>query len=88
MKHLGDFRNVGNLLTFREKLLDLKPKSIFAVEMTMYVHWTCLNINRKDDHACMISVYNGKLCIKSMGVWVHSFEKMKPQVCFFLKNLF
>ena len=26
------------------------------------------------------------MCIKNMGVW-HSFEKMKPQLCFFLKNL-
>ena len=22
-----------------------------AVEMTMYVHWTCVDINRKDVHA-------------------------------------
>ena len=28
------------------------PKSVCAVEMTLYVlHWTCLNINRKDVHA-------------------------------------
>ena len=29
------------------------PKSACAVEMTMYVHWTCIkrNRNRKDDHA-------------------------------------
>ena len=25
---------------FRQKVLDLKPKSVCAVEMTMYVHWT------------------------------------------------
>ena len=25
-------------------------------------------------------------CIKNIGVW-NSFEKMKPQLCFFLKNL-
>ena len=50
--------NVGNLL-FLEKVLDLRPKSVCAVGMTMYVHWTCVNINRKDVHACMISI-NGK----------------------------
>ena len=26
-------------------------------------------------------------CIKNIGVW-HSFEKMKPQLCFFLKKTF
>ena len=37
--------NVGNLLIFREKVLDPRPKS---VEMTIHVlHWTCVNINRK-----------------------------------------
>ena len=30
--------NVGNLLFFREKVLDLRPKSVCAVEKTMYVH--------------------------------------------------
>ena len=49
--------NVGNLLIFREKVLDLKAKSVCAVEMTMYVHSICINI--KDDHARMIS-FNGK----------------------------
>ena len=30
----------------------MMPKSVCAVEMTMYVfHWTCLNKNRKDIHA-------------------------------------
>ena len=44
--------NVGNLLIFREKVLDLRPKSVSAVKMTMYVlHWTCVSINRKDVHA-------------------------------------
>ena len=39
-------------LVFREKILDLRPKSVCAVEMTMYVlHWTCVNMNRKDVHA-------------------------------------
>ena len=32
-------------------MLDFIPKSVCAVEMTMYVHWTCINRNRKDDHA-------------------------------------
>ena len=43
--------NVGNLLIFREKFLDLKPKSVCAVEITMYVHSICINVNRKDVHA-------------------------------------
>ena len=43
--------NVGNLLIFREKVLDLWPKSVCAVEMITYVHWTCINVNRKDVHA-------------------------------------
>ena len=40
-----------NLLIFREKFLDIRPKSVCADEMTMYVHWTCINVNRKDVHA-------------------------------------
>ena len=51
-------QNVGNLL-LEKKILDLRPKAVCAVEMTMYVHWTCININRKDVHARMISI-NGK----------------------------
>ena len=51
--------NAGNLLIFKEKVLDLRPKSVCAVEMTMYVHWTCINVNRKVVHASMIS-FNGK----------------------------
>ena len=31
--------------------LDLRPKSVCTVEMTMYVHWTRIIRNRKDDHA-------------------------------------
>ena len=27
-----------------------------AVEMTMYVHWTCININKTDVYARMISI--------------------------------
>ena len=40
-----------NLLNFKSKVLDIRSKSVCAVEMTMYVHWTCININRKDVHA-------------------------------------
>ena len=29
----------------------LSPKSVCAVEVTMYVDWTCMNVNRKDVHA-------------------------------------
>ena len=43
--------NVGNLFIFREKVLDLRPYSVFAVELTMYVYWTCINRNRNGDNA-------------------------------------
>ena len=43
--------NVDNLLIFRGKVLDLKPKSVCAVEMTIYVYSICINVNRKDVHA-------------------------------------
>ena len=33
------------------KCLDLRPKSLCAVEMTMNVDWTCMSVNRKDVHA-------------------------------------
>ena len=49
--------NVGNLLFFREK--HFRPKSVCAVEMTMYVYWPCINRNRKKVHASMVSI-NGK----------------------------
>ena len=48
---LSDLTNVGNLLIFTERILDLRPKSVCAVEMTMCVGWTCINRNRKDVHA-------------------------------------
>ena len=54
------------------------PKSVCAVEMTMYVHWTCINVNRKDVHASV-----------ELRRWVHtcsSVEKMKTQLCFSLKT--
>ena len=51
-------------------MLDLRPKSICAVEMTMYVHGTLIR-NRKE---LRIRVYNTVL------------NKMKPQLCFFLKK--
>ena len=34
----------GFTVIFRENVLDLRPKSFCAVEMTMYVHWTCVSI--------------------------------------------
>ena len=41
---------LSNFVTCR-KVLDTRPKSVCAEEMTMYVHWTYININRKDVHA-------------------------------------
>ena len=35
----------------------MMPKSVCVVEMTMYVHLTCINVNRKDVHASMISFH-------------------------------
>ena len=58
--------NVGNIIS-REKILGLTPKSVCAVEMTIYVHLTCINVYRKDVHASMISLIE-KICIKNMGV--------------------
>ena len=40
MSELGKCRQLVN---FREKVQDLRPKSVCAVEMTMYDHWTCIN---------------------------------------------
>ena len=40
-----------SLWFFREKILDLRPKSVCAVEMIMYVHSTCINVNKKDVYA-------------------------------------
>ena len=42
-------------LTVRDRFLGLTPKLACAVEMTLYVHLTCINVNRKDVHASMIS---------------------------------
>ena len=75
--------NVGNLLIFREKVLDLSPKSVCAVEMTMYLTGH-ININRKDVHARMISI-NGKY-FKNITVYITVLKRMKPQLCFFLKK--
>ena len=47
--------NVVNLLIFREKVLDIRTKSVCAVEMTMYIHGTCCSVNKKDVHASLIS---------------------------------
>ena len=38
--------NVDNLLIFREKVLDLRPKSACAVEMTMSVQSSCIKIEK------------------------------------------
>ena len=59
----------GQLINFQKKVPDLRPKSVCAVEMAMYVRWTCINVNRKDVHASMISV-DGKdmYSLKNMGV--------------------
>ena len=46
LSRLSDFV-CGTTLIFREKFLDLRPKSVCAVEMTMYVHLTCKNVNKK-----------------------------------------
>ena len=73
------------VLIFREKDIDIRPKSVCADEMTIYVHCTCININRKDVRAWMIS-FNRKICIKNMGVY-HSFEKNETATMCFLENL-
>ena len=39
------------LIIFQEKVLDLRPKSACAVEITIYVDWTSVNVNRQDVHA-------------------------------------
>ena len=48
--------NERNLLIITENVLDLGPKPVCAVEITMYVHWTCINVNRKVVHVSMISI--------------------------------
>ena len=65
-------------------LLFYRIKLVCAVEMTMYFHWTCINVNRKDVHASMIS-FNGKY-INNMGAY-HGLKRMKPQLCFFKNSL-
>ena len=44
---IGFYENL--ILGFRVKVLGLRPtcKSLCAVEMTMYVHSTCLKVNGK-----------------------------------------
>ena len=42
-------QNVGNVL-FLEKNFSMSGLNAVEVSM-MYVHWTCININRKDVHA-------------------------------------
>ena len=42
---LSDFRKGNQLVNFREQVLNLIPKSVCAVEITIYVDWTCINVN-------------------------------------------
>ena len=58
-------QNVGNSLLLEKKFYI----SGCAVEMTIYVHWTCININRKDVHTLMISI-NGKNMNEEYGCMV------------------
>ena len=44
------FRKCRQLIIFGEKVQGPRPKSVSAVEMAIYVHWTCLK-NGKDVHA-------------------------------------
>ena len=37
------------------------------IDLPDYVHWTRINVNKKDVHASMIS-FNGKIYIKNMDV--------------------
>ena len=56
---LSDFRKYRqHIYKFLEKkfyTVDLRNKSVCAVVMTVRVHWTCINVNRIDVHASMIS---------------------------------
>ena len=40
--------NVGFLLIPEVKVLYLRLKSIWAVEMKIYVHWTCIYVNKEN----------------------------------------
>ena len=68
---------------FREKVLDLRPKSVCAVEKTMNVHWTCMST--KDVHALIISI-NGKDMNEEYMCIAQFEKKMKTTTIFFLKN--
>ena len=39
--------NIGNLLIFREKVLDLSPKSVGVVEMTLYFSLDMYKVKKK-----------------------------------------
>ena len=43
--YLEQWSLINNLSIFRDKVLNLRLKSVCALDM--YIHWTCLNINRK-----------------------------------------
>ena len=51
LPRLSDFRKCKQLINFYRKSSRSRPTSVCAVEMTMYVDWTCINVNRKDVHA-------------------------------------
>ena len=50
MSQFSDFVVCSTNL-YIKKCPDLRPKSLSAVEVTMNVDWTCMNVNRKDVHA-------------------------------------
>ena len=68
---------------FRENVLDIRPKSVCVVQMTMYVHWTCININRKDIHGKMKPQ---KKTFSSLGYCKHRHHN--KIVYFFLNQCF
>ena len=46
MPPFTDFKRCRHLINFWRKILDIRLKAVCAVEMKMYGHWTCININR------------------------------------------
>ena len=49
--HINTIFKHCQLINFIRKILDLRPKSVCAVQMIMYVDWTCINVNRNDVYA-------------------------------------
>ena len=50
-KHCHALLDLFIIIIFREIVLDLRNKPVCEVEMTMYVNWRCINIDRKDDYS-------------------------------------